>query len=104
MTDAEIKKIVKMTVRETKMKGVISEIYDEISSKLWRYYQLNISSPALEFALDQLRNDIYFDIIPLYYKQNCTIDAISDKLHIDASTVVRHKKRLCLEIYSMFEE
>lgn len=108
LTDSEIKKIVRMTIRETyktdRMKYAISEIYEEISQKLRRYYNGTEYSSNISIALDALRNDLYYDIIPLYYQQGKTVDNISRIMNIDSSTVVRHKKRLCLELFSMLEE
>lgn len=104
MNEADVKKIIADLIRTKTLKSAISEIYDDISSKLYRYYCGEDYDISVTEALDGLRNDIHFEIIPLYYQQHLTIEQIADALYIDVSTVIRNKKRLCLEIYSYIEE
>lgn len=96
-----IKEIVILTVKELKKQGLLNNYddvaYSEVSRALKSHYIDN--NPDIAAAIDVLRLDPYIDIIPLYYESECTIERIAEILDCDVSTVVRNKKRLCLEIY-----
>ena len=46
-----------------------------------------------------MRFDPYFRVLQLYFEDHEKIESIARQMRVDASTVVRNKKRLCLEIY-----
>jgi len=48
----------------------------------------------IERALETIQDDEYYDIIPLKYFDNCTIEEIAERLGKDESTVRRNKNRL----------
>ena len=48
----------------------------------------------LDDALDQLKEDSYFDIIPMKYFQRQTMEAIAEALDCDVTTIRRNKNRL----------
>ena len=50
-----------------------------------------------------MKDDDYFDIIPLYYFTGNTIEHIASGYDVDISTITRNKKRLCYEIYMILE-
>mgnify|MGYP003465036329 CR=1 FL=1 len=61
------------------------------------------SIDKLKTALEVFRNDMYIDIINLYYRDGETIERIAEELDVDISTVTRNKKRLCLSLYNALE-
>lgn len=48
----------------------------------------------IEAALDEIRNDEYFEIIPLHYFKRISQEEISQKVHCDKVTVWRNRRRL----------
>lgn len=101
--EAYIDAAISKTVKEFKMSGMLKDrqnvIYNDVSEMLYAYYKNNQDAENIEEALKTVRNDFYFDVIPLFYRNNQTIEHISEKFNVDVSTIVRNKKRLCLEIY-----
>lgn len=108
MTDEEIKAYieyaVKNAIRELKksglMKGSDNAVYSDASEMLWNYYKTGKTETNLTYAIQGLRFDPYFRIIPLYFEERRTIEQIAEELGVDVSTVMRNKKRLCLSIYN----
>lgn len=49
---------------------------------------------VIDTALDSLRDDAYFDIIPMKYFESCTREEIAEYFDVDASTISRNKNRL----------
>ena len=112
MTDSEkleiqayIDNTIKKTVQELKKNGLINTDlksgYDETVSKLKAYYLNDKDDENITKALDAIKDDVYFDIIPLYYLSNQTIEHIASMYNVDTSTITRNKKRLCMEIYKL---
>lgn len=110
MTDQEKKEVeeyinltIQTTIKELKRNSIVGEpkehIYKQISKELVDYYEKGQNSTKITEALELLKNDAYFDIIPLYYNLRHTIEMIAEAFNVDTSTIVRNKKRLCLEIY-----
>lgn len=108
MTEAEIKLIVRATVNELKkanlLKDTMGYICSEVSKQLYNYYKRGYNSETVEPVLDKLHEDVYFDIIPMYYREQKTIEDIADRFGADNSTISRNKKRLCMEIYNAIQE
>lgn len=102
MTENEIKKIVSYTVDDLLDKSMIVKddelSYQFMSRRLIRHYT-QAADEKITNTLLGLKNDPYYDVIPLFYKNNKTITAISVTLHCDRATVSRNKKRLVLELY-----
>ena len=48
----------------------------------------------LEKALDDIRTDEYYDIIPLVYYHGMTTEEVAEEMEKDTSTIYRNKKRL----------
>lgn len=98
----------KMAVQEFKSSGALKDpktiIYRDISTKLLDYYRHENFDQNLEDALNKLKKDMYFDIIPLYYCTGNTIENIAEGYDVEVSTITRNKKRLCIEIYKLMEE
>lgn len=111
MTDKEIEAIIKQTaittIEELKAAGAIDQggmIYRDVEKLLRDYYKNDAENAGLEKALKQIRTDAYFDIIPLYYYSDNTIEHIASLYDVDNSTITRNKKRLCFKIFKLLEE
>lgn len=104
MTDEEIKKIVQIAIEESEERMMCDEEelkYSYMSIKLKKYYR-GKQDEKLKNALDVIKNDKYFRIIPYYYKDGKTITAISVNMECDRSTVARNKRRLVLQLHSIY--
>ena len=108
MTDDEIKRYIDITVqqsiKEFKRSGMLKEsdnaVYSDAAEMLASYYRNGQTEANITYAIQGQRFDPYYLIIPLYYGEGKTIEAIAEKFGVDVSTVVRNKKRLCLAIYN----
>lgn len=107
MTDEEIRGYIdiaiKRSIREYKKSGLLKDsdnaAYSDISQILHGYYKAAEKDTVVTYALQGIRFDPYFRIIPLYYDTGKKVEEIAAEIGVDVSTVVRNKKRLCLEIY-----
>jgi hypothetical protein len=106
--DKAARQAAKATVHEFKASGALKDpktiIYRDMSSRLLEFYKGEKSDPGLANALLKLSEDMYFDIIPLYYCTGNTIENIAEGFEVEISTITRNKKRLCIEIYKLLEE
>ena len=92
-----IKKAVRKEVREYLGKNE-DMIYTNISKDLVEYYQQGEKDEDIRSVLEELTEQKYFEIIPLYYRDGVTIEKIAERFGVDVSTIVRNKRRLCLDI------
>ncbi len=112
MTDTDIEAIIKKTAIETvkqlRVQGALKDnrsiVYAKVSRMLREFFKNDQDNEQLKAALEKLKNDAYFDIIPLYYYSNNTIEHIASGFEVDTSTITRNKKRLCYEIYELMGE
>lgn len=99
--------IVRMTIAELQRAGMLKETrdsaYAEANDLLKRYFDQGEKDEAVKAALDKLKGDKYFGILPMFYGYGYTIDEIADGMEVEASTVSRNKKRLCLEVYKYIQ-
>ena len=86
------------------LKNPSESIYQDISQKLYGYYKYGEKDVKLKSALSNFQEDIYFNIIPFFYKNKYTIDNIAEIMSCDTSTIVRNKKRLCTAIYLLLQQ
>lgn len=105
MTEQEVKQIVSKTIEELVEKDLMREetfiSYQFMSAKLKIHYQ---KKPEQEIAdaLDKIKSDPYFYIIPAFYKKNYSLQRIAVEAKRDRSVIVRNKKRLVLKIYKIY--
>lgn len=59
-------------------------------------YELIVS--LIDSALDVIKTDRYFEIIPLRYFECCTNEEVAEKLNIDRATFFRNKNRIINEL------
>lgn len=101
MTDRE-RELVRQTVRETietlRREGMLKSAddirYKEMTQRLFDYYREPESDPALGEAIDKLKKDDYFDIIPRYFSRRMSIEDLAGAYGCERSTIWRNKKRL----------
>lgn len=68
---------------------------EHIKNNILKYEQL---INMVDDGLQGIKNDKYFDIIPLRYFNWCTNEEIAEKLNIDRATLFRNKNRLITEL------
>lgn len=104
MTEQEVKDVVTKTINELLDQGRILEddnlVYQYTSVRLSRHYH-NRQDRAVTEALEKLKDDPYFRVIPDYYDKLHTLQWIAVDIGCDRVTVVRNKKRLVLKLYTM---
>ena len=99
--DTAIEKTVKKLKRLNMLENMDDVKYADISYMLTDYYQNGQVVPKIKRALDVIARDKYYDIIPMYYGAGLNICEVARRFGVDVSTIVRNKKRLCLQIYTM---
>lgn len=107
MIDAETKRYIDVVVRETieayKRGGILKDFkdvaYSESTKILTDYYQSGMTDERITTALEEIFDDRYFDILPQYFLKHLTIEQIAEAYNVDVSTIVRNKKRLCIDLY-----
>lgn len=108
MPDDQVKKLIEMTVQasisQLKKSGLLKDTenvaYSDASILIASFYDSGEKDHNLAYAIAGLRFDPYYKIIPLYFKEKKTVEAIAEELEVDITTVFRNKKRLCLSIYN----
>lgn len=108
MTEQEIKEYIDLTVKrsisEMKKNGLLKDagnvLYEDASEILTNYYNSGKAEASITYAIQSLRFDPYYRIIPLYFERGYKLESIAEELGVDVSTIVRNKKRLCLDIYA----
>lgn len=102
-----VQEIVRETIKELKRSGLLKNIsdiaYTEATAILKSYYDDGEKDTAVANAIHEISDDPYYNIIPLYFRYNYTIERIAEYYEVEISTVSRNKKRLCLEIYNQLE-
>jgi hypothetical protein len=111
MTPEQIREIVKITieeltaskllkVNEVNYEGILNYVEEKINS----FFHLNINTKSVTYALNQLSDDQYIDIIFLQYRDNRTLEWIAEYMDKDVRTILRNKKRLIIKMYELMEE
>ena len=108
MTEQEIKEYIDLTVKrsisEMKKNGLLKDagnvLYEDAIEILTNYYNSGKAEASITYAIQSIRFDPYYRIIPLYFEKCYKLEAIAEELGVDVSTIVRNKKRLCLDIYA----
>lgn len=104
MTDADVKRIVQLTILELKQQELLQDVesaaYKEVSERLTRFFTLDAPDDDLSQALDKIQSDRYRHILWMFYRDGYTVEEIAERIGVDVRTVSRNKKRLCLEIYT----
>lgn len=105
MNENEIREIVSMTLDDLLDRELIKKDdvinYQFMSAKLKEYYRTGKKNKIITAALEKIKDDIYFRIIPEYYQQGHTLIWIAVDAGCDRVTVARNKKRLVLQLYDL---
>lgn len=103
LNEDAVKIIVKETINELRKNGYLKRsddiAYSEISARLFEFFKQPESDPDIQRALARIKNDRYYQIITMYYRDRITIDWIAETFGCEISTITRNKRRLCLKIY-----
>ena len=96
-----VKEVVKQTVDDLIRRGYLrkpeKQEVREIGTLLSQYYKGKENADVRE-VLNAIRDDPYFDIFPMYYRNGLTLEAIAERFRTEVSTISRNKKRLCLRV------
>lgn len=107
MKKEEVQMIVKETVKELKKNGMLKDwqkaAYSRTAEVLTKYYESGETDETVRTALEKVRGDMYFEVIPMYYGQKYTVEHIAEVFGTEVSTIGRNKKRLCLELSELLE-
>ena len=106
-----ILEIIEEIQRSGLLKSVDDMAYSEATAILREYYTSDdkykddriSTAMAVSEAVKAVSGDRYFRILPMYFEQEQTIEEIAERLDVDVSTIVRNKKRLCLEVYKQLK-
>lgn len=85
------------------LKNVDDSAYSEVSSMLAAYYDGGEQDSQIRAAVDGLKGDLYYKVLPLYFGYKYTIEQIAEEFGVEVSTIVRNKKRLCLLVYNAIQ-
>ena len=108
MTPEEIKIVVSITLDELIARKLISTekyqyILQAVDKKLYTFFGNKSGSPDVKYALHQLSDDPYIDVIYLQYRERKTLECIAEYMEKDVRTIKRNKKRLIIQIYNLLE-
>ena len=106
MTPEQIREIVKITLDELmvrKQVNTYSSISQVVGARLDKFFKGG-KDKQLSYALNQLSDDPYIDIIFYNYRDGKTLEWIAEYMERDDRTIKRNKKRLIISIYERLEE
>lgn len=107
MTPAEIREVVKMTLDELTARKLIQDNYQimlkEVEGKLKDFFNNRGDGNGISYALKQIIDDPYIDVIFHQYRDGRTIEWIAEIMNVEVRTVLRNKKRLIIKIYELLE-
>ncbi len=99
-------KAAEATIEKLMAKGLIRidnrSAIDKTINLLYKYEQLKLSDQPstlkrvaqVDVALEQIRDDPFYAIIPLYYFEKETREIIAEYFNVSEKTVTRNRKRL----------
>lgn len=107
MNKKDVEEIVNLTVLKLKMTGLLRDdrktAFQKTEELLRNYNTFKMVKDRkstkkivqkIEEALDDISNDIYFDIIPMFYFDNRTREDIADHFNTSTKTITRNKNKL----------
>lgn len=109
-SDGDIKRIINDTVNATvlklKMAGLMRDdrktAYQK-TEELLRNYNAFVESDQpytqklvrkIDAALESIKDDIYYDVIPMTYFEGCTREAVAEYFDTTVTTISRNKNKL----------
>lgn len=110
MTPEQIREVVKIVIEELTQSKLLNVnevnyigILNYVEEKLNGFFYFNTNTKMVSYALNQLSDDPYIDIIFLQYRDNRTLEWIAEYMNKDVRTILRNKKRLILRLYELME-
>lgn len=107
MTQEEIKEVVKQTIDELIQRKIIKNEYEiilaEVEPKLKLFFDNKGDGLNIGYALKQVLDDPYIDIIFLQYRDGKTLEWIAEHMNVETRTILRNKKRLITKVYELLE-
>lgn len=108
MTPEEVKGVVSITLDELIARKLINpEKYQYmlqiVDKQLYSFFSNKGDGTNIKYALRQVSDDPYIDIIYLQYRDRKTQECIAEYMDKDVRTVKRNKKRLIIQIYNLLE-
>lgn len=108
MTPEEIKEVVSVTLDELIARKLINPekyqyILQAMDKKLYSFFNNKGDSASIRYALRQLSDDPYIDVIYLQYRERKTLECIAEYMEKDVRTIKRNKKRLIIQINNLLE-
>lgn len=106
MTTEQIREVVKMTLDELSSRKLLDDTkvrMEAVSKKLRQFFNNRGDGNGISYALRELSDDPYIDILYLNYRDGRTIEWIAENMEKDVSTIKRNRKRLLLEVHRIIE-
>ena len=107
MTPEQIREVVKITVDELTQRKLIKDDYQTIlgvvEGKLTQFFNNRGDSNGVTYALNQLSDDTYIDVIFFQYRDGKTLEWIAEYMDKEVRTILRNKKRLITKIYELLD-
>lgn len=106
MTPEQIREVVKMTLDELSSRKLLDDTkvkMEVASKKLRQFFNSKGDGNGVSYALRELSDDPYIDILYLHYRDGRTIEWIAEHMEKDESTIKRNRKRLLLEVHRIIE-
>lgn len=97
---AQIKALEEMAKATPTMAAQINSTIASVQSKIEDYAQIYCDIVALEQSLDYEDSDIY----TYYYRQGHSINDTAALLGCDRTTIIRHKKAICRQMWDIYCE
>lgn len=109
MNAEQIREIVKITLDELIQRKLVDTkpyvpILQTVEKRLIDFFNNRGEGNGISYALPQLSDDPYIDIIYLQYRDKKTLEWIAEAMERDISTIKRNKKRLIKKISEILEE
>lgn len=107
MTPEQIREIVKITLDELTQRKLVKDDYvvilNVVEKKLRAFFNDTGDAKGVSYALTQLSDDPYIDIVFLQYRDGKTIEWIAEAMEVEVRTIMRNKKRIIKRIYELLE-
>lgn len=109
MTPEQVREVVKMTLDELEQRKLIKNDYQSVLRAVERHLHNFFNNEtckavAVTYALMQLSDDPYIDVIYLHYRDGRTLEWIAEYYDREVSTIKRNKKRLIYKIHELLED
>lgn len=108
MDQRQIREIVKITLDEMEKRHMLKDPYTDVlrvvERKLKAYFNNRGDGNGISYALYQLSDDPYIEILYLQYRDGKTLEWIAEYYNKEVRTILRNKKRLINSIYELTEE